>query len=163
MDRLHENRIYTGTVESYSSEGLGIVRLDGVVVFVPQAVRGETCLLYTSQHGLAGLEVPGLHGGLGVLDGLGQHLVLDGGVLVQVELLHHVLDPLAAEEAHQVVLQGDIEPGLAGVALAAGAAAELVVDPAGFVALCADDEEDAYQRQCPCCTSAESGGPPPRS
>lgn len=42
MDRLHENRIYTGTVESYSSEGLGIVRLDGVVVFVPQAVRGET-------------------------------------------------------------------------------------------------------------------------
>ena len=34
MDRLHENRIYTGTVESYSSEGLGIVRLDGAVVFV---------------------------------------------------------------------------------------------------------------------------------
>ena len=42
MDRLHENRIYTGTVESYSSEGLGIVRLDGAVVFVPQAVRRET-------------------------------------------------------------------------------------------------------------------------
>ena len=42
MDRLHENRIYTGTVESYSSEGLGIVRLDGAVVFVPQAVRGES-------------------------------------------------------------------------------------------------------------------------
>ena len=42
MDRLHENRIHTGTVESYSSEGLGIVRLDGAVVFVPQAVRGET-------------------------------------------------------------------------------------------------------------------------
>ena len=41
MDRLHENRIYTGTVESYSSEGLGIVRLAGAVVFVPQAVRGE--------------------------------------------------------------------------------------------------------------------------
>ena len=42
MDRLHENQIYTGTVESYSSEGLGIVRLDGAVVFVPGAVRGET-------------------------------------------------------------------------------------------------------------------------
>ena len=42
MDRLHENQIYTGTVEGYSSEGLGIVRLDGAVVFVPQAVRGET-------------------------------------------------------------------------------------------------------------------------
>lgn len=42
MEKLHQNQIYTGTVEGYSSEGLGIVRLDGAVVFVPQAVRGET-------------------------------------------------------------------------------------------------------------------------
>lgn len=35
-------KIYTGTVEGYSSEGLGIVRLDGAVVFVPRVVRGET-------------------------------------------------------------------------------------------------------------------------
>ena len=42
MERLREGNIYTGTVEGYSSEGLGIVRLDGAVVFVPQAVRGET-------------------------------------------------------------------------------------------------------------------------
>ena len=95
------------------------------------------------QDGLTGLEVPGLHGGLGVFDGLGEHLVLDGGVLVQIEALHHGLNPLAAEQAHQVVLQGDIEPGLAGVALTAGTAAELVVDPAGLVALRADDEQAA--------------------
>lgn len=42
MEKLRENQIYTGTVEGYSSEGLGIVRLDGAVVFVPGAVRGET-------------------------------------------------------------------------------------------------------------------------
>ena len=42
MERLKENNIYTGTVEGYSSEGLGIVRIDGAVVFVPQAIRGET-------------------------------------------------------------------------------------------------------------------------
>ena len=42
MEKLRENKTYTGTVEGYSSEGLGIVRLDGAVVFVPQAVRGET-------------------------------------------------------------------------------------------------------------------------
>ena len=42
MERLLENHIYTGTVEGYSSEGLGIVRLEGAVVFVPQAIRGET-------------------------------------------------------------------------------------------------------------------------
>ena len=41
MEKLHQNQIYTGTVEGYSSEGLGIVRLEGAVVFVPQAIRGE--------------------------------------------------------------------------------------------------------------------------
>lgn len=41
MEKLAENQIYTGTVEGYSSEGLGIVRLCGAVVFVPQAIRGE--------------------------------------------------------------------------------------------------------------------------
>ena len=42
MEPLRKNQIYTGVVESYSSEGLGIVRLDGAVVFLPGAVRGET-------------------------------------------------------------------------------------------------------------------------
>ncbi|WP_298025138.1 23S rRNA (uracil(1939)-C(5))-methyltransferase RlmD [uncultured Dysosmobacter sp.] len=42
MEKLRQNQICTGTVEGYSSEGLGIVKLDGAVVFVPQAVRGET-------------------------------------------------------------------------------------------------------------------------
>ena len=42
MEKLRQNQIYTAQVEGYSSEGLGIVRLDGAVVFVPQAVRGET-------------------------------------------------------------------------------------------------------------------------
>ena len=41
MEKLKENSVYTATVEGYSSEGLGIVRIDGAVVFVPQAIRGE--------------------------------------------------------------------------------------------------------------------------
>lgn len=41
MEKLREGGVYTGTVEGYSSEGLGIVRLDGAVVFVPRAVRGR--------------------------------------------------------------------------------------------------------------------------
>ena len=41
MEKLREGAVYAGTVEGYSSEGLGIVRLDGAVVFVPQAIRGE--------------------------------------------------------------------------------------------------------------------------
>lgn len=42
MEKLRKDAVYPGTVEGYSSEGLGIVRLNGAVVFVPQAVRGET-------------------------------------------------------------------------------------------------------------------------
>jgi len=41
MEKLREGSVYTGIVEGYSSEGLGIVRLDGAVVFVPGAARGE--------------------------------------------------------------------------------------------------------------------------
>lgn len=45
MERLLLNHFYDGTVEGYSSEGLGIVRVNGAVVFVPRAVRGETVKL----------------------------------------------------------------------------------------------------------------------
>ena len=36
MERLREGKIYSGTVEGYTSEGQGVVRLDGAVVFVPR-------------------------------------------------------------------------------------------------------------------------------
>ena len=42
MEHLHQNQIYTGVVDAYTSEAQGIVRLNGAVVFVPRAVRGET-------------------------------------------------------------------------------------------------------------------------
>lgn len=41
MEKLREGGVYTGTVEGYSSEGLGIVRLDGAVVFVPGGPGGD--------------------------------------------------------------------------------------------------------------------------
>ena len=53
------------------------------------------------------------------------------------------LIPVASEDAHQVVLEREEEPGAAGVALASGAAPQLVVDPPRLVALGADDVEPA--------------------
>ena len=47
------------------------------------------------------------------------------------------------EQAHEVVLGREVEARLAGVALAAGAAAQLVVDAARLVALGAEDEQPA--------------------
>ena len=48
-----------------------------------------------------------------------------------------------AEDAHQIVFEREIEARGAGIALAAGAAAELVVDAARLVALRADDVQTA--------------------
>ena len=41
MEALGKGSVYTAVIDGYSSEGLGIARVNGAVVFVPHAVRGE--------------------------------------------------------------------------------------------------------------------------
>lgn len=41
METLEKGSVYTAVIDGYSSEGLGIARVNGAVVFVPHAVRGE--------------------------------------------------------------------------------------------------------------------------
>ena len=84
---------------------------------------------------------------LRALDLPGEDLRLHGLVVRDLEPLHDALDPVAGEEADEVVLAGEVEAGLAGVALAARAAAELVVDAARLVALGAEDVEAAERRR----------------
>ena len=43
MANLQKNQRHVVTVEGYSSEGLGVARIEGQVVFVHGGVRGETC------------------------------------------------------------------------------------------------------------------------
>ena len=38
---LQEGKIYPAHIESYASDGTGVARIDGMVVFVHGAVRGE--------------------------------------------------------------------------------------------------------------------------
>src|SRR4051812_730753 len=84
---------------------------------------------------------------LRVLDLLGEHLRVER--LFQALLVHRsepvedAVDPVAGEQAHQVVLGGQEEQRLARVALTPGAAAQLVVDAARLVALGAQDEQAA--------------------
>ena len=93
---------------------------------------------------LTALEVVILDLLLGVLDGVGQDTRLDGGIVVQTHAVDEGDDALVVtEQAHEVVLQGQEEAGLTGVALSSRAAAELVVDTAGLVTLGAQDEEAA--------------------
>ena len=73
----------------------------------------------------------------------GDHAAFDGHALFHAERLQQRGDPLAGEDAHEVVFEREEEARRAGVALAAGAAAELVVDAAGLVALGAEDVQAA--------------------
>src|SRR5262249_7831412 len=66
-----------------------------------------------------------------------------GLVVRQLEALHDVVEPVAREQPDEVVLAGEVEAGLAGIALAARAAAELVVDAARLVALGAEHVQPA--------------------
>ncbi len=62
-------------------------------------------------------------------------------------VLQQALDPLrVAEDAHQVVFERQVEAARAGIALAAGTAAQLVVDAPRLVALGADDVQAARPR-----------------
>src|SRR3954451_14987538 len=84
---------------------------------------------------------------LGLLDLLRQHPGLDGLLVALLvggaEAVEDLVDPVAGEEAHEVVLGAEEEAGLTRVPLAAGAAPQLVVDAARLVALGAADEQAA--------------------
>ena len=43
MPQLQKNQLHTVTITGYTAEGLGVARIDGRVVFVHNAVRGEVC------------------------------------------------------------------------------------------------------------------------
>ena len=80
---------------------------------------------------------------LRVLDRAGQKAGFQLLVLTHAEARDQALHLLAAEQAHQVVVQRHEELGAARVSLTAGTAAQLVVDTSGFVALRADDVQTA--------------------
>src|SRR4029077_8212145 len=74
------------------------------------------------------------------------HAVLDDLALLDAHLHHERGDALGAEQAHEVVLERQEEPRRAGVALAAGPAAQLPVDAARLVPLGAADGQPAQVR-----------------
>ena len=49
MEALEKGSVYTAVIDGYSSEGLGIARVNGAVVFVPHAVRGEEIDLWITK------------------------------------------------------------------------------------------------------------------
>ena len=99
------------------------------------------------EHVLARVEVARLDLLLRLLQRLVDPGMRDGLAFLQAQLLQHAVHAVRAEDAHQVVFEGQVELGTAGVALAARAATQLVVDAPALVALGADHVEAAgFQR-----------------
>ena len=82
-------------------------------------------------------------------DRAGHQRMLDDLALLDAHALHQARDALAAEQAHQVVLERQEEARRARIALAAGAAAQLPVDAPRLVALGAEDVQAAQVRRRP--------------
>src|SRR5262249_22568366 len=93
------------------------------------------------QEVLADLEVACLHALLGRADRARDELVLDRLALLHAEAVHDSLDPLGAEDPKEVVLEGQVEPGRAGIALPSRTPTKLIVDAPRFVPFGADDVE----------------------
>src|SRR5512134_2029518 len=92
---------------------------------------------------LADVEVVRLDLPLRALDRAGDQGVLDRLALGHLEPFHDRLDALAGEDPQQLVVEPEVEARGAGIALPAGAAAQLVVDAPRLVALGADDVQAA--------------------
>ena len=112
----------------------------------PQAVDGLALLVHhvvVFQQVFAALEVLRFDGFLRGFDSVGDHLRLDGHALFHAQLFQQRGDPLLGEDAHEVVFQRQEESRSARVALAAGAAAQLVIDAPRLVPLRAQNEQPA--------------------
>src|SRR5712664_2815122 len=102
----------------------------------PNAVNGLALLVHyfvVFEEVLAGIEVLGLDGFLGVLDAARNELGFNGHALGHTQAIHQGLDTLAADDDLMRIFGGEREEKArgAGVALAASAAAQLIVDAAG--------------------------------
>ncbi len=88
-----------------------------------------------------------LHPPLRALDLARQHAAFDGLAGLHAHACHERLHTRRiAEYAHEIVLEGQIETARSRIALAAGAAAQLIVDAPRLVALGADDVQTARRQ-----------------
>ena len=95
------------------------------------------------KHVLTDGKIASLDALLCAFDGLGEYTRLNRHVFVYLEHIHHIVDALAAEQSHKVILKRNVESAGTGVALTSRTATELIVDTSRLVTLGTDDEQTA--------------------
>ena len=134
-------------VVAHAGDGLG----DALVLHQVDAVFEDFLALVVLdvvelQQVLADVEVARLDLLLRLLQRLVDPGMDDRLAFLQAKPRQHGVEPVGAEDPHQIVFQRQEEFRAAGIALTAGTAAQLVVDAARFVAFGADDVEPARPR-----------------
>ena len=94
---------------------------------------------------LAHVKVAAIDALLGLFDQPAKQVVFDGVAVVDIQALDQVVHLAAAKQAHQLILEGEVEARGAWITLAGGAAAQLVVNAAGFMSF-GTDHVQAAQR-----------------
>ena len=94
---------------------------------------------------LADVEVARFHLALRAFDAAGHHACFDGFAFWHFEAIHHGAHAVARKDAHQLVIQAQVEARRTRVALAARSAPQLVVDAAAFVPFGRDDAQAAQR------------------
>ena len=145
FDRLGRHELVHQVFEAAFTQGgdLGaeVLRIKNCVALLVDdfaLVVGDVVVL---QQLLAHVEVAGFDFALGAFDAAGDDAGFDGFTVGHFEAVHDGFDAVAGEDAHERVIQAEVEARGAGVALAAGAATELVVNAAGLMALGGDDAQ----------------------
>jgi hypothetical protein len=144
---------------AHRGDGLGdVVGLEQLVALLVDhlaLVVGDVVVL---EQLLADVEVALLDLALRGLERARHQRMLDRLALGHLQPHHDGVEALAGEDAQQRIFERQVEARRARVALAAGAAAQLVVDAPRFVALGADDVQAAGgdHRSCRACHSPRS-------
>src|SRR5208283_313255 len=109
------------------------------VYFLPLLVH----YIIIFQQVLSDVKIVSFHSFLRILYGPGYHLVLNGNVLLHFQEIHQTAYPVGAENAHEVVLKGQIKPRGARVSLSSRPASKLIVCTPCLMAFSSDYMEPA--------------------
>ena len=132
--------------------GIGEHLIDGVThtlaIQYPAALRVDdlTLLIHNLvilQQILTNTEVVALNLLLSLLDGIGKHLMLNLLIFRHAQGVENAHQTLGSEEAHQIVLQRNVETGFSRISLTSGTSSQLIVNTAGLVALGTDNLQSA--------------------
>ncbi len=107
-----------------------VLRVEDVVALLVNHLALVVGHIVVFQQLLAHVKVARLNLALGAFDAAGDNAGFNGFAIGHFQAVHDRLDPVAGKDAHQRIVQAQIETRRTGVALAAGAATQLVVDAA---------------------------------